>query len=183
MKHTPCGNCPFRKDVAAYIRPERGREIRASLQRGGMFPCHKTVDYDDSDDEGEGRVTVESIFCGGALALMEKNGGAYQNQMVRISSRLGLLDIDEIDKDTVPDTWEEWFGHLGEEKTDLEYCDVAEADCENACATMEGGQVVGAEELPACEESCPNCGNYYCGACSTTVADQVLCLNCAEDGE
>lgn len=109
-KLAPCGKCPFRTDVPAYIRLERGREIKRALDGGGMFPCHATVDY--NHDSG-GRVTAESRFCAGALVLMEHEGGCYQNQMVRICHRLGDLDLEHLDLEApVPHSWRDWFEHL-----------------------------------------------------------------------
>jgi hypothetical protein len=119
---TPCDNCPFRTDVRAYIRPERAEEIWETLEHGALFPCHKTVDYDDPNDEGgEGRVTGDSQFCAGALILMEKEwedqGGAMANQMVRICTRIGNppLDLDALDMDApVFDDFESWLDYLTE---------------------------------------------------------------------
>lgn len=111
MIKTPCNNCPFRTDVKPYLRPQRASEIRDALERGGDFPCHKTVDYSDGEDDG--KRTKDSKFCAGALILMEKDFGAVQNQMVRIGSRLGLIDLDELDMDAPVyedfDGWEDSF--------------------------------------------------------------------------
>lgn len=190
MKHTPCGNCPFRKDVAAYIRPERGREIRASLERGEMFPCHKTVDYSNDSD---GTVTADSTFCGGALALLEKDSvgghGAMDNQMVRWLTRLPdikhSITLDEIDKATVPDSWDEWFAHLGEDQdTGLEYCDAAGEDCENPCGYGGYGGISHNEDPPACDIQCYACGHSVCGACSRVGPEgETLCYGCNEENE
>jgi hypothetical protein len=117
---TPCDNCPFRSDVPAYIHPERGEEIWKALRNDGAFPCHKTVDYGDEDDDGfEGRVTHASQFCAGALILMEKAcqdlGGARMNMMVRIYILYGkaTLDLDDLDMDAPGfDTVEDWIEHL-----------------------------------------------------------------------
>lgn len=113
-KLTPCGNCPFRLDVPGYIRPERGQEIRAALLQGGTFPCHKTVDYSD-EDEGDGPRPMgrDERWCAGALITMEHTGGCERNQMVRIASRLGILDLRELDMDApVAKSWREWRDHL-----------------------------------------------------------------------
>ena len=48
---TPCSNCPFRNDGrGVYLSPDRVDEIEAALERG-PFPCHKTIDYDQADDD------------------------------------------------------------------------------------------------------------------------------------
>ena len=52
--NTPCESCPFLLTQTRMLRIGRKREIAASLRRGEWFPCHKTVDYDNSS---EGRTT------------------------------------------------------------------------------------------------------------------------------
>ena len=50
-----CAHCPFRVDVRPFLHPERAAEIAYSAHnRYSDFPCHKTVDYDNDSDEGEG---------------------------------------------------------------------------------------------------------------------------------
>lgn len=89
-----------------------------------MFPCHKTVDYSEEDENGgDGRVTGDSKFCAGALLLMEKEwsddgrAGAMENQMVRICTRIGSppLDLDALDH-TAPGfaDLESWINYLSE---------------------------------------------------------------------
>jgi len=111
MKIAPCRDCPFRTDRAAFISPARGREILRSLDRGGMFLCHKTVDY---SDDGEGRITGASEWCVGALVLMDRGrGDAYSNQMVRVCDRLGLLpNLDSLDGSAVPKSKKAWIAFL-----------------------------------------------------------------------
>jgi hypothetical protein len=94
----PCDNCPFlRAKVEAFALPRaRKREIANSLRKGGMFPCHKTVDYSDSSS---GRTTSKSKWCAGALATMNNEDpeqGCMSNQMARISARLGMFNPDEL---------------------------------------------------------------------------------------
>lgn len=105
----PCANCPFLREQVRMLRPARKREIAAELRRGGWFPCHKTVDYEDSD---EGRTTHKSRWCAGALATMENNprgAGAAENQAVRIAQRLGILDLDKLTgRDLVFGSLREW---------------------------------------------------------------------------
>lgn len=74
----------------------RKREIAAALRNGGEFPCHKTLDYSDGVN---GRRTKATAFCAGAILTMENGGGAgaYANQMVRIYTRVGGLDLAELD--------------------------------------------------------------------------------------
>lgn len=108
----PCRSCPFLKPAPEHegadespvrLSRARRREIAAALRRGGSFPCHKTVQY--GDDDGDGRTTAKSIFCGGALATMDNDGmdkqgsGCMANQSVRIWARLNLkhCDVDNIE--------------------------------------------------------------------------------------
>lgn len=101
-----CSDCPFRDRNYRTVTYARAGEIADSLRQGGMFPCHKTVDY--SGDSGEGEVTDKSRWCAGAIDAMDKDFGAEQNQMARISERLGFLRMDDIvPQDDVP-SLEEW---------------------------------------------------------------------------
>lgn len=93
---TPCSNCPFRNDVKPYIREDRVREIEDSLARG-EFPCHKTTEPDEDDEDGGRRATDDSIHCAGALILMVKEDRS--SQMMRISHRLGMFDPEKLDMD------------------------------------------------------------------------------------
>lgn len=179
---TPCDNCPFRSDVDAYITPERGREIWASLQKGAEFPCHKTT-VDSGDDEGNRHSGPDSKFCAGALVMMEHRGGAEQNQLVRIGMRLGLIDLEKLNRGApVFHSPEEWFAHLGEEETELEYCDVAGVDCTNAPGFAGGGGAIDNEDPPECDpkNACQWCGSVMCGACE---GPDSTCETCKEDEE
>lgn len=105
----PCDNCPFRNDRPFPLLEERAHAIADSLYAGAMFPCHKTVDYSDGDD---GSTTADSKFCGGALIVMEKEfeQGAVENQMARLSARMGWLDLAALDMDApVYDSFDEWI--------------------------------------------------------------------------
>jgi len=116
----PCNDCPFltedddRKPIL--LNRARRREIATALRRGGSFPCHKTIDYSDSDDEGGGRVTSKSKFCAGALATMDNDGmdesknGCMANQAVRIYSRLGGCNPDKVEgRDQVFASLADWI--------------------------------------------------------------------------
>jgi hypothetical protein len=89
----PCGNCPFRKTGGIRLHPSRAREIGKMMLHpgGGMFPCHKSVDYEKADpDSGDHAPTPGEVHCAGALIFAEKNGNA--TQMMRISERFGDYD-------------------------------------------------------------------------------------------
>ena len=89
---TPCSNCPFRKDIPPFLRPERVREIQRSLVRS-EFPCHKTTTHDDDGDYVP--KPGEEMHCAGALILKEKLG--QSSQMMRIAERLGMYDHTKLD--------------------------------------------------------------------------------------
>ena len=101
MKHEmtkPCDNCPFRTDVKPYLRPGRVEEIVDSLYAQQSFPCHKTTDHVDDDEEGPIAVTTkDSQQCAGAMILLEKMGRS--TQMMRIDERFGGYDRTKLDMD------------------------------------------------------------------------------------
>ncbi len=81
----PCANCPWRKDVARFLSPERYRELAAVvLLNGESFHCHKTVDY----SEPEGQIVDTSKLCAGAMIMARKLGSDLQ--IVQIAQRLGI---------------------------------------------------------------------------------------------
>jgi len=90
---TPCGNCPFRKDVKPYLTKASVRQIDAAL-REGEFPCHKTTEFDDNGERANGR---KEMHCAGALILMEKTN--RPSQMMRICERIGLYDREKLNMD------------------------------------------------------------------------------------
>lgn len=79
---TPCNNCPFRKVGGIRLRRARVLELH---DKGGAFPCHKTVDHDDRDRSTERE-------CAGAIIFAYKEEGPGAGQMLRVSERLGLVD-------------------------------------------------------------------------------------------
>lgn len=111
MKFTltkPCANCPFRNDVLSqkgWLGDDRANSIYETLKAGGVFPCHKTVTYDDNDcfddEDGDTFVHQEShIFCAGALIMLEKTGEAVGSNAIRIAERLGLYDHNKLDMES-----------------------------------------------------------------------------------
>ncbi len=63
------------------------------MSRDRDFKCHKTVDY--SGDDGEGRVTSDSMICAGFAIIAETEG--MPTQMMRIAGRIGLYNPSELD--------------------------------------------------------------------------------------
>lgn len=93
---TPCDSCPFRNDIDPFLTYDRVREIEYALQRG-EFPCHKTVDYDSEDEDGDETSTENAKHCAGALILLEKLN--RPSQMMRICERVGLYDRSKLNMD------------------------------------------------------------------------------------
>lgn len=89
---TPCDTCPFRTDVAPFLRQDRGSEIADALRQDKAFACHKTVEH---DDDGERVPRSEEQHCAGALILLERAG--QPNQLMRIAERLDLYDRTKLD--------------------------------------------------------------------------------------
>lgn len=194
---TPCTNCPFRSDLAKYLRPERAQEIAQALYDGGDFPCHKTtVDVEDAEGQGDRVRGPESAACAGALITMEKEG--YSNQMVRIAESMGLYDPTKIDMAApVYDSLAEWVASYRttptvtrtypdgtSETLDLEHCGVVAQDCEDPPGWSAGGGVVTSTEAPQCDpfEGCGYCGQPMCGACDGGTDDDMrVCVQCKED--
>lgn len=84
----PCDNCPFRRNVRPYLRPERVAEIAGD----GTFPCHKTREH---NDEGELIATESSVECAGKLIMRELMG--QPSQAMRIAERLGIYKRERLD--------------------------------------------------------------------------------------
>lgn len=82
----PCEECPFlRGSVFENSMCEaRAEEIADSLRVGGEFDCHKTTTEGDAGGKEQ--------WCAGALGTMQNEGNVMENQMVRISGRMGHID-------------------------------------------------------------------------------------------
>lgn len=88
----PCGECPFLKKYAQSYGMRRLKEFAA-----GAFPCHKTAELYEDDDDGTSEFlpTATSLHCAGALIFNEKRQGP--NQLMRIAERLGMYDHTKLD--------------------------------------------------------------------------------------
>lgn len=113
---TPCATCPFRKEGGIPLTPGRVREIASMMlnSQGGMFPCHKTVDYDDEpEDHEENGFRVpgkDELHCAGALIWAENHNNC--TQMMRINERFGSYDhtkFTEANKASVWDSLSQWL--------------------------------------------------------------------------
>ncbi len=96
----PCANCPFRNDIAPYLRVDRVEEILESIvDRDATFSCHKHNEFDEND-EGESVVIEgrDAQHCAGAMILLENID--RPNQWMRISERLGFYRRDRLKMDS-----------------------------------------------------------------------------------
>lgn len=187
----PCANCPFRSDIDPYLRPERAQEIAQALIEGGTFECHKTVDYQNTDEE-DTPDTSHAQHCAGALLTMERGGTV--NQMMRIAERLGLYDYERM-KDDAPvyaglDVWvhahrEHATGELPDIELELEHCGVVGQDCEDPAGYAFGSTAYGNLDAPTCDPNitCYSCGHIACEACRVEVDDEILCVDCAKNDD
>lgn len=95
----PCADCPFRTDIKPFLMRERAENIVNEIMFGtGNFPCHKTIDYENSGEDFQSAKGVngkELQMCAGAMIICEHSGN--WGQMLRISMRLGMFDPDKLD--------------------------------------------------------------------------------------
>ncbi len=104
----PCKNCPFRREGGVPLSPGRMEGIINGLLADDMstFPCHKTLDYANSerwDEDGGYTSTGREAMCAGAAALL------WQRGMPNVAMRLGILtgtlniaDLEEIQAEIIP---------------------------------------------------------------------------------
>jgi len=85
---SPCPKCPFRTDIAPYLRASRAAEIADGLTRlQGSFQCHATVDYSGDEPRED---TPNAQHCAGALIVLERMN--RPNQLMRWMERIGAYD-------------------------------------------------------------------------------------------
>ena len=116
----PCANCPFRKGQGSRFNlpPQRLDEIYTAPS----FPCHKTVDYDRDDDDGDEYVEPfvggDAQACAGLAAVQMRE--EQPGQMLRIAERLGMVNLD--DYDPKHEAYEDWWDVLDahDPETDLD---------------------------------------------------------------
>lgn len=81
-----CNQCPFHRSglglrIRRALRPGRWREILNGLRVGGVFSCHKTVDWDDDDEQ-----MSTGLYCAGALEWQAARG--CTSNYARVAERL-----------------------------------------------------------------------------------------------
>jgi len=68
----PCAQCPFRRDVKPFLRPERGEELAYSAENiYNVFHCHKTLESCDDKNFA----SQSSKICAGFLTLQHNENG------------------------------------------------------------------------------------------------------------
>lgn len=98
----PCKDCPFLKGSSTNTTLAEGRmeEIIESLHNDNIFPCHKTIDYNDPqftdelDENTAFQLQEQNQFCAGAMQYLIKEGRL--NAPMQIATRLGWLNIDSL---------------------------------------------------------------------------------------
>lgn len=181
---TPCSHCPFRKDVPIYLRLDRREEIADSLFDGFDFPCHATVKQMEDADGEDWQDTSDSKTCAGAAKALMAAGGT--TQLMRISERLGMADLDRTAARGA-EVWDlcDWV-RLAEGSTgEAPEWEVGDEDGVNTCNTVgpyctapagymtgSGAAKHGTDEA---ELECPSCGDFVCEECAD---DEGVCGNC-----
>ena len=172
----PCEHCPFRTDIAGYLRGDRVREIAESLFRGQSFPCHKTTeDWEDEDGFSDRIETEDSQQCAGAEIFLAKQG--MSTQMGRIADRLGMKVAKLNMKAPVCGSVSEMLRVHGEsEDEDRETCSVCDPDCEAPAGIMVGDGIMPGEG--SAEYTCHECSGTVCGSCSQKRGKHRVCNDC-----
>lgn len=97
----PCSDCPFRADGQGVIclGQDRATEIADSLTKGNgsVFPCHKTLDYEEEEDKRQDWAT-RTIPCAGACVTTHKELGEF-NGMMQVGQRLRIFDLTQLNHD------------------------------------------------------------------------------------
>jgi hypothetical protein len=111
----PCDQCPFRRGTPIRLTEARVHEIASTMlsAQGGTFPCHKTIDYDKFEDDGD--LDPHASHCVGALVFAEKHRN--RTQYMRIAERLGFYDhsklVTKANKKHVFDTLKQMLAEVG----------------------------------------------------------------------
>lgn len=92
----PCGDCPFRSDKPAYLRPERVREILGGGEGRAWwpacsFPCHKTIEYHEDGTT----IPPSAQQCAGVMIILYRE--RRPNDAMQIGERFGFFNPSRLD--------------------------------------------------------------------------------------
>lgn len=100
----PCVNCPFTKANGKNFG--LGRHRLHDIAGASAFPCHKTVDYDETTRTGQQSFTKGGpMQCAGLMALLDDIG--KPNEIMRAGAEFGYFDPTELNKTDTYATLEE----------------------------------------------------------------------------
>lgn len=189
VRARPCAKCPFRADVPNYLRSGRRIQIATAIAQGGDFPCHETtVDCYDEDGMSDRQATSDSKLCAGAIKAALASGAVPQN--IRIMSRLGMIDLDAIERTGAEclnlTAWASVSRGEGDGR-DAEPVD--DDDMSGPCVVSgpgcmaPAGYLIDGVAVPSDVDADNACG--LCGepVCSTCISDSGRCDSCADEDE
>ena len=100
----PCVNCPFKRGVGETF--QLGRERLEEIVASDAFQCHKTIDYDNFDDDRL-RQGEKPQQCAGLMAVLTASG--RPNTIMQVAERMGALDPASLDGTDAYGSIEEMF--------------------------------------------------------------------------
>lgn len=107
----PCSNCPFRKGMGSFFRLPRAR--LDEIMDGPAFQCHKTIDYDQFDDD-RARQGDTPQQCAGLMAVLHAENAP--NQIMQVALRLTDFSLNDIElDDAYPSKEAVYSAHEGQE--------------------------------------------------------------------
>jgi hypothetical protein len=185
MCATPCNYCPFLSKFDAedgdrkFLRSGRRIEFLNSMLNGADFPCHKTaeIDEDDEDSSGEFVRVADSLHCAGARLVLER--ASMSSNTMRFEERLDTYHAEAfIARNAKVRLWT--YSDCVDEgiDDDIEPCSVVGPYCSAPAGTIEGGGVV--RGTVAAENYCTECGQLVCDEC---VDEDGMCNDCVENDE
>jgi len=69
-RKTPCDDCPFRRDsLPGWVGDSTPEDFIQTTMADVPMPCHKTLDYNDSDWKRDWDTGAAGLLCAGALTF------------------------------------------------------------------------------------------------------------------